>query len=182
MWKIRKQLETDTYNILEKKASTLAVTPIYYTFSPDIMKKICNIVHPKFYDFIYKKWENITVDECIYLSKDTKNTEILRFILPKTNINKKTKILQHMLNYSIEHNILSMFELLTRQITVVVQFNKYDTYSTISRIVNDNKQLALKLNRTEMIKYFKNFTKLNIAYNNYTRSKSIAAYTLFRNH
>lgn len=67
MWKIRKQLEKETDNILEKKASTLAVTPIYYTFSPDIMKKICNIVHPKFYDFIYKKWENITVDECIYI-------------------------------------------------------------------------------------------------------------------
>lgn len=118
----------------------------------------------------------------IYISKDTKNTEILRFILPKSNINEKTKILQQMLYYSIEHNILSMFELLMRQITVVIQFNNYDTYYTISRMVTDNKQLALKLNRTEMIKYFKNFTKLNIAYNNYTRPKRIASNTLFRNH
>jgi len=158
-WRLNWKLDHKTKNIKEKTPTTLAVSPIYYTFSPDIMKKICNIVHHKYYDFIFKNWDDLTVSDCSDLAKETKNTEIIRYCLKDANNVDKTKILYNMLPFSIEHNLLPMFELLTSSIIN----NKDCTWSNRSsytHFLTQCSQIAYKLKRKEMLKYFRNCDKL----------------------
>jgi hypothetical protein len=145
----------EKYNeFVEKKPSTLALTPIYYTFSPGIMEKICNIIHKKYYTFIYKKWNILTVDECIYFSKETNNTEILRYIIenPLTSVHDKLFIYSQMLTFSIKINSLPMFELIIYNLQKI----NINIYSEFSQAIN----LAEKLQRSEMLKYIQNMNKL----------------------
>jgi len=158
-WKLNWKLNHETEKMKEKSPTTLAVSPIYYTFSPDIMKKICNIVHHKYYDFIFKNWDNLNVQECINLAKETKNTEIIRFCLKDASNIDKTKILYSMLPYSIEHNLLSMFELLTNKLINVTNYT-WSNHSSYSNFLKQNYQDAKRLNRKEMIKYLRNCDKL----------------------
>ena len=144
--------------VVEKKPSTLALTPIYYTFSPGIVEQICNIIHKKYYTFICKKWNMLTVEECIYFSKDTNNTEILRYIIenPLTSLSDKCFIYSEILPFSIKINSLPMFELIIYHLQKINTSTRLSKYSDFYNAI----ELAEKLQRTEMLKYLQNINKI----------------------
>jgi hypothetical protein len=134
------------------------------------MEQICNIVHKKYYIFICKKWNMLTLEECIYFAKDTNNAEILRYILenPLTSLHDKFFIYSQMLPFAITINSLPMFEL------IIYHLQKINISSQLSEYFNFYQaiELAKKLQRNEMLKYLQNMNKLqNIRSNPFQKYK-----------
>lgn len=153
---------TNKYYVPEQKPSTVAFPTLYYMFDPDIFKKICNLVHDKYYDFVFKNWDKLLVDDCVFFSKETKNTEVVRFFLKNAHVHQKFYILRELLPFAIENNILPLFELL---VTCILGYTTKPSYSesyTYSCIIKRNIELAIAFDRKEMVRYIENYNKLTI--------------------
>jgi len=60
---------------------------LYLNFDPGVMELLCSFVRPTYCDYMFRRWEKLKIEECLFYADEYGDTEILRYVWNKMKSN-----------------------------------------------------------------------------------------------